>query len=115
MRKVACRLTLAAVSLALSLHLTSTRGNAAPFVYSESVFGDLPSVLPAPTVFAFDLGTNVVSGQKSFPDTDSFAFSVPAGTELVSISLAFASTDFMLSSALPSTTATRRVRDAVFS
>jgi len=69
---------------------------AAPFSYSEGA--DLPDLLPAGTVFPFDIGVNTVSGsihdipsQTSY-DFDSFAFSLPAGSQLSSVMLAFSTT-----------------------
>ena len=94
MRTASVRLALAALSVFLALNLMSARADASPFAYSEVVSGDLPESLPAATIFPFDVGTNVVSGQKSFLDSpadfDSFAFSVPPKTQLVAISYKFA-------------------------
>lgn len=70
---------------------------AAPFSYIEGT--DLRGSLPAWTVFPFDIGSNTVSGnlgwlrgQGGSIDFDSFAFSLPAASELASISLAFSTT-----------------------
>ena len=93
MRTASVRLALAALSASLALNLMSAPADASPFAYSEIVSGDLPESLPASTIFQFDVGTNVVSGQKSFltspADSDSFAFSVPPKTQLVAISYKF--------------------------
>jgi len=73
-----------------------TSAAATPISYSESASGDLGSSLPAPTVFALDVGVNTISGTNAFTtlvdDRDSFAFSVPAGMQLTSISYSFRST-----------------------
>jgi hypothetical protein len=67
--------------------------HAASFSYSEGT--DLPALLPATSVFGFDIGTNTVGGSTSFnPDStgadfDSFAFSIPPGTTLAQVSFAF--------------------------
>ena len=82
---------------------------AAPFSYSEGISGDLPADLPVPTVFAFGIGTNVITGSNSVAinvsdDRDSFAFSIPAGTQLTQVTLAFSlvSTPAVLTSATES-------------
>jgi hypothetical protein len=67
---------------------------ATPISYSEAVSGDLTSPLPAPTVFALDVGANTVSGTSTYGpgdslDFDSFAFSVPVGMMVTNISYAF--------------------------
>jgi len=71
---------------------------ATPISYSESDSGDLGQVLPAPTVFALDVGVNTVAGTIHFTideshhgdfDDDVFAFSVPVGLEVTNISYAF--------------------------
>jgi hypothetical protein len=65
---------------------------AAVVIYNESINGDLPVVgSPLPNM-ALDVGTNTVTGRigtsngDSF-DFDSFAFTVPAGTQLTSLSV----------------------------
>ena len=60
---------------------------AAPFLYDESVSGDLPCNIPPCAVFPFDIGTNVILGTvtNGAANFDSFAFSIPAGTELTSV------------------------------
>ena len=72
---------------------------ATPISYSESVSGDLGDDLPAPTVFALDLGVNTVSGTIHFfidqdvhadVDVDVYAFSVPVGLVVTNVSYAFA-------------------------
>jgi len=70
---------------------------AAPFSYTEGA--DLPAGIPAGTVFPFDIGVNTVSGNFSWlysqnqpADEDAFAFSLPAGSELASVSLEFSTT-----------------------
>jgi hypothetical protein len=72
---------------------------ATPISYLESVSGDLPEVLPAPTIFNLDIGVNTVSGtNRLLPltgniDTDSFAFSVPVGMVVTNVSYAFVRTN----------------------
>jgi hypothetical protein len=61
---------------------------AAPVNYSEFVSGDLIHLgFPLP-VMSFDIGVNTVSGRFGIDatdtDVDSFAFTVPAGSQLVS-------------------------------
>jgi len=68
---------------------------AVAFSYSESVSGDLPSVLPTASVFPLNIGANTISGTFSIgrtspSDFDSFAFSLPVGSQLDSVSFAFA-------------------------
>src|SRR5215813_2435278 len=68
--------------------------HAAPFVYSETISGDLKADLPAAAVFPFDVGTNVITGANSVvigvsDDRDSLAFSIPAGAQLTQVTLAF--------------------------
>ena len=64
---------------------------ATPFTYSEIASGDLGQFLPAAKVFALLPGDNSVSGHffqtlnGSAVDIDSFAFSVPTGDTLTSI------------------------------
>jgi hypothetical protein len=64
---------------------------ATPFTYSESASGDLAQFLPAAKVFAFAPGDNTVSGHLfqtlngSAFDFDAFAFSVPIGDTLTSM------------------------------
>ena len=71
---------------------------AIPFGYSESVSGDLAEV-PS-SAFSFDIGNNTISGSTHLgvnvpdrphfdADFDSFAFTVPVGSRLVDISIAF--------------------------
>ena len=68
---------------------------AAPLQYDESVSGDLPESAPFP-VLLLDVGVNTVSGssylneaaQPYSADFDSLEFTVPAGTQLNSISYA---------------------------
>ena len=65
---------------------------ATPFTYAESASGDLGQFLPAAKVFALTPGDNTVSGHffqtlnGSAVDIDSFAFSVPIGDTLTSMS-----------------------------
>jgi hypothetical protein len=71
-----------------------------PLDYSETISGDLPS--QPSTAFAFDFGANTVSGTTHLAvvvgdvhfdvDFDSFAFTLPAGSSLAAMSLAFATT-----------------------
>ena len=78
-----------------------------PFEYSEAVSGDLSS--SPSTAFAFDLGENTISGATHFTvnfsdthfdaDFDSFAFSLPAGSNLVALSLVFTTTAINVSKA----------------
>src|SRR5689334_12418298 len=71
------------------------QAGATPFVYTESASGDLPSLLPAATVFTLDLGQNTVSGTQEFFSKrstgvlDSFAFEIPVGMELTGITYSF--------------------------
>jgi hypothetical protein len=69
---------------------------ATPFSYSESVSGDLSRAPVA--AFQFDIGNNTISGTTQFlffsepgchfcGDFDSFAFNLPTGTTLESISV----------------------------
>jgi hypothetical protein len=63
---------------------------ATPIAYSESASGDLSAFLPG-TRLTLDLGANTVSGTDhifsfSDADMDSFAFTVPSGTEVTDIS-----------------------------
>ena len=66
---------------------------AAPIAYDERSDGDLTFSNPYPTTFTLDVGTNTVSGNSywttlncpSFCDRDAYAFSVPAGTYVTSI------------------------------
>ena len=74
--------------------LAATGTQAAPLAYSEPP--DLGS-LPTPTVFAFELGSNTVSGtlqnsNAGGADFDNFAFSVPTGGRLESVTFAFSTT-----------------------
>ena len=71
------------------------------FSFSFAEGTDLGAVLPAGSVFPFNIGTNTVSGtnfftifsfQPSFTfdtDVDSFAFSIPAGAQLTQIGFSF--------------------------
>jgi hypothetical protein len=70
------------------------RAGATPIAYAESSSGDLGSTLPAPAVFALDVGVNTVSGTSHYgpqfsTDFDSFAFSIPVGTRLTRIGYSF--------------------------
>ena len=64
---------------------------ATPFTYSETASGDLGQFLPAGQVFQLALGDNTVSGHifetlnGSAFDFDAFAFSVPVGDLLTSM------------------------------
>jgi len=92
------RIGQSATLLVLALLLTTAvaPAAAAPITYSEAASGDLGASLPAPTVFALDAGVNTVSGTLAFLATgleqDSFAFSVPAGMQLTSVSFRFTTT-----------------------
>ncbi len=64
--------------------------HADPFTFFESVSGDLPT----PTIFTFDVGVNTIGGSLGFgvsqtADFDSFAFAIPQGTALTSVSYWF--------------------------
>jgi len=64
---------------------------AAVVVYNETVNGDLPDVGSPLPIMALDVGVNTIKGKSgdsgaSF-DFDSFAFTVPAGAQLVSGSI----------------------------
>lgn len=65
---------------------------AAPVTYDEASDGDLAagSIGFAFPVLAFDVGTNTIKGTTGPSDFDSFAFSVPTGTLLVSASVTLA-------------------------
>jgi hypothetical protein len=69
----------------------SQAASATPLTYSESVSGDLGQFLPASKVFALGVGDNTVSGHLfqtlngSAFDIDSFAFLVPSGDTLTSM------------------------------
>jgi hypothetical protein len=88
---------IALVVAAVSLALIPARAESAAFTYDESVSGDLGGLLPAATVFEFDVGTNTVRGGFSFfafgpsnsLDTDPFAFRVPDGAELTAVTYRF--------------------------
>jgi PEP-CTERM motif len=70
------------------LVLVSSISEATPFLYDESVSGDLPCQSPpCATTFAFDVGTNIIIGTvtNALFNFDSFSFSIPAGTELTSV------------------------------
>jgi hypothetical protein len=80
---------LAVAGLLFALPATQN-AHADPITLDEKLSGDLPAALPAPTVFAFDIGLNTVSGSLAFLpnrefDVDSFAFSTPTGTEITAI------------------------------
>jgi hypothetical protein len=70
------------------LCLFARHATAVPVTYNEFVDGDLPQVgFPLPTL-AFDIGINTVSGRFGVlseveDDADAFAFTVPAGAEVV--------------------------------
>ena len=75
------------VAAAFAQHAT-----AAVVIYNESINGDLPVTgSPLPNM-ALDVGTNTVTGRIGTSngngfDFDSFAFTVPAGTQLTSLSV----------------------------
>jgi hypothetical protein len=68
---------------------------AVPVAYHESIGGDLPDFgSPVPT-FAFDIGVNSIAGRFATSSTapgdfDSFAFTIPALTELVAANVSLA-------------------------
>ena len=79
------RLFIALVMLVLS---RSVPALAVPFLYDESVSGDLTCQNPpCATTFPFDIGTNIIKGTVSngAANTDSFSFSIPAGAVLTSV------------------------------
>jgi len=93
------RIGLSATVVVFGLLLTGAvaPATAAPISYVESVSGDLATALPAPTVFTLDAGVNTVSGTLAFTqadglERDSFAVSVPVGMQLTSIAFAFTTT-----------------------
>jgi hypothetical protein len=64
------------------------RAIAIPVNYIETFDGDLPAFGSPLPILAFDIGVNTVSGRfgavsEFEDDSDSFAFTVPAGAELV--------------------------------
>ena len=67
----------------------ATTSSAAPLAYQESVSGDLPGIGALP-ILTLDIGTNTVSGKFGRTvdagiikdDSDSFAFTIPAGAVL---------------------------------
>ncbi len=68
--------------------LWSVSAYAAPFLYDESVSGDLLcNNPPCAATFPFDVGTNVIKGTVSNAvfNFDSFSFSIPAGAQLSSV------------------------------
>jgi len=70
------------------LVLVSSVSEATPFLYDETVSGDLPcQTPPCATTFAFDVGTNIITGTvtNGLFNFDSFSFSIPVGTELTSV------------------------------
>jgi hypothetical protein len=87
--------------------LIATQAQAVPLDYRESVAGDL--TFPAPA-FTLDAGINTISGNTHFnvnspglprfdTDFDSFAFEIPTGLQLVSLSLSFLTTTFNVAAA----------------
>ena len=69
----------------------ATTATAAPIAYDEATSVDLSDALPA-TLLILDVGANTISGTQSATgaiDRDSFAFTVPAGTVLSSITYRF--------------------------
>lgn len=84
---------------ALAVLVAASPSQASPFTYLESISGDLPSLLPAANVFAFDSGVNTISGTNSLhldaqgqccvSDFDSFAFTIPVGMQLTSVSFSW--------------------------
>lgn len=69
-------------------------GTSTLITYDEAVDGDLPQSSSDSPVFVLGVGTNTFIGETTFSnnesvdtDFDSFAFSIPAGTSLESISL----------------------------
>jgi hypothetical protein len=88
------------LTAALGWALCAPASHAVPFTYDEAITGDL-SGFPPPSVFAFDVGTNTVSGTiatsgsdlpTDITDFDPFAFSIPADAPLTGISYAFTTT-----------------------
>ena len=76
-------------SLALTLVVVRS-ATATPITYDESVMGDLSGNVMLAPVFAFDVGTNSVQGRVSArltTDSDTFKFTIAAGTVLQSITL----------------------------
>jgi hypothetical protein len=77
----------------------SVAAGATPIAYNETTSGDLSASLPGILV-TLDVGTNTVSGSQydnfelSERDRDSFAFTVPSGTEVTQISY---SIDYLIS------------------
>ena len=78
-----------ATAVAIAILGYASHVSGAVVVYDESVSGDLPGTTSPLTNFVLGVGTNTVTGRvgtlTGFPfDFDSFAFTVPAGTQLVS-------------------------------
>ncbi len=85
-------------SLLLTMVVAAPLPAALALTYSESVSGDLETWLPAGSGFPFDVGANTISGTFTFSrspsvaDYDSFAFTVPTGSQLKSVSFEFLTT-----------------------
>ena len=84
-----CSFTRSVLVIAVLLGTVSV-GEAAVVSYSESVSGDLPRIGSPLSIFAFDVGTNVIAGNTTQGtgsadtfDFDSFAFTIAPGTALV--------------------------------
>jgi hypothetical protein len=85
------------VLLVTSLLLGTASVHAEPVTFQERTSGDLPELLPAPASFVFDVGVNRITGTLAYLpfrefDRDSFAFTVPAGTEVTAITYSFLTT-----------------------
>lgn len=68
---------------------------AAPVAFDEAVSGDLVGTLPMGSPLGFDVGINTVHGQMfgtifGGADVDSFAFTLPSGTQLTGIGFQYA-------------------------
>jgi hypothetical protein len=73
--------------LAILTLACASYASGAVVIYNEAVDGDLPVFGPPLTNMALDVGTNTVTGRSGDSGTfdfDSFAFTVPANTQVVS-------------------------------
>ncbi|MEM6798936.1 MAG: hypothetical protein AAF589_05430 [Planctomycetota bacterium] len=96
----------AVFALAISLSLFAGNFSEAMVVYDESLSGDLASDFTSPTPLSYSTGENTVIGQfgangdggvvfgPSGNDVDRFTFTVPAGAQIISLTVdAFVASD----------------------